>query len=85
MSLCCERNTVFNKTTQNEREIRETERRPDMINEPAAVYNRDPFTPIAEEKGKSFQEAAKEYNGVSVSDFTNELHRQIDELFDKDA
>ncbi|MDL2255365.1 hypothetical protein LJC38_02115 [Parabacteroides sp. OttesenSCG-928-K15] len=43
-----------------------------------------PFvTVVEEEKKKSFQEAAEECNAVPTSTFIGELHRQIDEHFDK--
>lgn len=44
-----------------------------------------PFATVVEEKKKSFREAAKECNAVPVSAFIGELHRQIDEHFDKNA
>ncbi|MCL2512091.1 MAG: hypothetical protein FWF09_08590 [Bacteroidales bacterium] len=34
---------------------------------------------------KSFEKAVAECNGISVTDFTDELRRQIDEYFDKHA
>lgn len=44
-----------------------------------------PFATVVEEKKKSFREAAEECNAVPVSAFIGELHRQIDEHFDKNA
>jgi hypothetical protein len=44
-----------------------------------------PFATVIEEKKKSFREAAEECNAVPVSDFIGELHRQINEHFDKNA
>ncbi len=44
-----------------------------------------PYVAVIEEKKKSFSEAAKECNAVPVSAFSGELHRQIDEYFDKNA
>ncbi|MDL2222155.1 hypothetical protein LJC35_06350 [Parabacteroides sp. OttesenSCG-928-N08] len=40
-----------------------------------------PFATVVEEKKKSFQEAAAACNGVPVSAFISELHRQIDEHY----
>jgi hypothetical protein len=44
-----------------------------------------PFATIIGAKKKSFEEAVVECNGISVTDFTDELRRQIDEHFDKHA
>jgi hypothetical protein len=44
-----------------------------------------PYVTVIEEKKKSFREAAEECNAVPVSTFVGELHRQIDEHFDKNA
>ena len=44
-----------------------------------------PFATVIDEKKKSFREAASECNAVPVSDFIGELHRQINEHFDKNA
>ena len=43
-----------------------------------------PFATIVG-KQKSFEEAVAECNGISVTDFTDELRRQIDEYFDNHA
>jgi hypothetical protein len=44
-----------------------------------------PFVTVVEEKKKSFREAAEECNAVPVSAFIDELRRQVDEHFDKNA
>ena len=44
-----------------------------------------PFATVVEEKKKSFSEAAKECNAVPVSTFVGELHRQVNEHFNKNA
>jgi hypothetical protein len=44
-----------------------------------------PYATVVEEKKKSFRESAEECNAVPVSDFVGELHRQINEHFDKKA
>ena len=44
-----------------------------------------PFAKVREENKKSFAQAAKECNAVSVKEFTDELRRQIDEHFDQYA
>ena len=44
-----------------------------------------PFATVVEKKKKSFEEACAECNAVSVKTFTDELRRQIDEHFDKNA
>lgn len=44
-----------------------------------------PYVTVVEEEKKSFSEAAKECNAVSVDTFIGELHHQIDEYFDKNA
>ena len=41
-----------------------------------------PFATVVGAKQKSFEEAVVECNGISVTDFTDELRRQIDEYFD---
>jgi len=41
-----------------------------------------PFATVVEKNKKSFEEASKECNAISVNAFTNELRRQIDEYFD---
>jgi hypothetical protein len=42
-----------------------------------------PFATLKKGSQQSFKEAAMECNAVPVSEFTAELHRQIDEHFDK--
>lgn len=44
-----------------------------------------PFVTVIDEKKKGFREAAEKCNAVPVSAFIGELHRQIDEHFDKNA
>jgi hypothetical protein len=44
-----------------------------------------PFATVIEEKKKSFRQALEECNAVPVSVFVGELHRQINEHFDKNA
>jgi hypothetical protein len=42
-----------------------------------------PYATLKGNTGQSFSEAARECNAVPVSVFTAELHRQIDEYFDR--
>ena len=44
-----------------------------------------PSASVIDEGKKNFHEAVEEYNAVPISTFTGELHRQIDEYFDKNA
>lgn len=44
-----------------------------------------PYATVVGEKKKNFRKAASECNAVPVSTFVGELHRQIDEHFDKNA
>jgi hypothetical protein len=44
-----------------------------------------PFVTVVEKNQKSFEQAAKECNAVSVKDFFDEVRTQINEHYDKHA